>query len=407
MTDGGSGGALTNIPGANGPTLSINTSALGGLNVSYALMVGNGAGSTTSETTVLPINAASAPIVSEDTSPASPYTMFVGGAVKFTASFVGTLPISYQWLVDKGTGPTNIVGQTNETLWLASVSLADSGNYSLTANNSAGSSPSSGAQLTVVPVPTAPFTVNFQWHSTEDGNDVGDYSGAGIPGYGAGTFWNQVIGPVTNTVGTQQTWGVSNALADDGSTQTGFQWSVTDDGSWDWTSAPIIPLLDSGADAYYPTPQSFQFTLPSGIYNVIIFTCDGTQSTNRDSINVVTLNGITKTAAPTNDNAFVEGGTYLVFPDIAVTGTTLTGTWAAGNATQNLADINGAQLQYIGPIVSIDAIPVGNGQVRLQWSQGTLLQASEVTGPWTTNSATSPYTVTESNPQMFYKVVIP
>jgi hypothetical protein len=43
--------------------------------------------------------------------------------------------------------------------------------------------------------------------------------------------------------------------------------------------------------------------------------------------------------------------------------------------------------------------------LKLTWASGTLLQATNLLGPWTTNSAPSPYTVTPSAPQMFYKVL--
>ena len=45
-----------------------------------------------------------------------------------------------------------------------------------------------------------------------------------------------------------------------------------------------------------------------------------------------------------------------------------------------------------------------NGKLVLTWPSGTLLQAPTVTGPWTTNNATSPYTNTPSAPQEYYRV---
>ena len=47
-------------------------------------------------------------------------------------------------------------------------------------------------------------------------------------------------------------------------------------------------------------------------------------------------------------------------------------------------------------------------QFVLTWSYGTLLQATNVAGPWTTNTATQPYTVIISNaPSMFFKLSYP
>jgi hypothetical protein len=46
-------------------------------------------------------------------------------------------------------------------------------------------------------------------------------------------------------------------------------------------------------------------------------------------------------------------------------------------------------------------------QIELQWSTGVLLQATSLGGPWTTNAlATSPYFVTPTAPEMFYRVKV-
>jgi hypothetical protein len=45
-----------------------------------------------------------------------------------------------------------------------------------------------------------------------------------------------------------------------------------------------------------------------------------------------------------------------------------------------------------------------NGSLTLSWPTGTLLQATNLTGPWTTNNAPSPFTVTPAGPGMFYRV---
>jgi hypothetical protein len=43
----------------------------------------------------------------------------------------------------------------------------------------------------------------------------------------------------------------------------------------------------------------------------------------------------------------------------------------------------------------------------LTWSGGTLLQAPTLLGPWTTNSAPSPYTTAATNAAEFYKIKEP
>jgi hypothetical protein len=59
-------------------------------------------------------------------------------------------------------------------------------------------------------------------------------------------------------------------------------------------------------------------------------------------------------------------------------------------------------------IVSIKTLtiaPSGTGSLKLTWPQGLLLQSSSLTGPWTTNGATSPYILVPTTPQVFFKVL--
>jgi hypothetical protein len=50
-------------------------------------------------------------------------------------------------------------------------------------------------------------------------------------------------------------------------------------------------------------------------------------------------------------------------------------------------------------------IKLSNGTVMLTWPAGTLLEAGDLLGPWTTNVATSPLYVTPTNAHMFYRFV--
>jgi hypothetical protein len=55
-------------------------------------------------------------------------------------------------------------------------------------------------------------------------------------------------------------------------------------------------------------------------------------------------------------------------------------------------------------------INIGNsestpGSLTLSWSAGTLLEATNLLGPWVTNTAPSPYTVAPTNSHEFFKVV--
>ena len=82
--------------------------------------------------------------------------------------------------------------------------------------------------------------------------------------------------------------------------------------------------------------------------------------------------------------------------------------------TGNLYDVriyNYALTQ--GQIVTIGGVPppftsqVVGGQLVLTWPAGTLLQATNVLGPWTTNSSVSPATIDMTLPQQFFRVKVP
>jgi hypothetical protein len=58
----------------------------------------------------------------------------------------------------------------------------------------------------------------------------------------------------------------------------------------------------------------------------------------------------------------------------------------------------------VAPPVTLKIAPTGTGSLALRWSQGTLLQSTNVTGPWTTNTATSPCTFVPTKSQMYFRV---
>jgi hypothetical protein len=62
--------------------------------------------------------------------------------------------------------------------------------------------------------------------------------------------------------------------------------------------------------------------------------------------------------------------------------------------------------RLIVPIGTIILTPSGTGSLTLTWSQGTLLQAANLAGPWSANIAASPYTVKATNSQMFFKLLV-
>jgi hypothetical protein len=72
-----------------------------------------------------------------------------------------------------------------------------------------------------------------------------------------------------------------------------------------------------------------------------------------------------------------------------------------------LADV-GLGITPPPPPVTVDIAPTTGtpGSLTLTWSSGTLLQATNLTGPWTTNSTPSPAKIQATNSQMYFKVLV-
>jgi alpha-L-fucosidase len=56
------------------------------------------------------------------------------------------------------------------------------------------------------------------------------------------------------------------------------------------------------------------------------------------------------------------------------------------------------------PSLVLNCQPMAGGQLQLQWAQGSLLEATNLNGPWVTNSAASPFSVGATSGQKFFRV---
>ncbi len=155
---------------------------------------------------------------------ASPSTATVGGNAALSASFSGNLPISYQWQVannSAGTGATSLTGQTNTTLVLTNLQLADSGQYySLQASNNV--SPyianSSWLQLNVVALTPALqlLATNYDagsgvWTDSSGSGNNATYSGGTTPTLATSVTPNG--GSAVNIASTGGSFALTSALA--------------------------------------------------------------------------------------------------------------------------------------------------------------------------------------------------
>jgi hypothetical protein len=117
---------------------------------------------------------------------------------------------------------------------------------------------------------------------------------------------------------------------------------------------------------------------------------------------------IKATATNANSGAPIPAiafGNYLEFTNVAAAGGQIT-VQAETDGSTYRSPLNGFELVAVPP--ALTARVVGT-QIALKWSAGILLQASSLTGPWTTNTAAPPFAVTNNltAPQMFYRVMVP
>jgi hypothetical protein len=143
-----------NVVGATNTTLSL-ISVTTNSAANYDVVVTNVAGSVTSGVATLTVLVPPT-IAGQPTN----QTVVAGSNAVFGVTATGTAPLSYQWRKDG----TNVVGATNTTLSLISVSTNNAGIYSVVVTNIAGSVTSSNTTLTVTP---APGTVldHFVWNA--------------------------------------------------------------------------------------------------------------------------------------------------------------------------------------------------------------------------------------------------
>lgn len=144
----------TAISGATAPIL-----ALGGLQNadggSYQVTVSNSLGTVTSTSANLEILSIIVPPAI--TADPEKTTASVGTTAKFTVGATGSVPLSYQWMVNG----VAIAGATQATLTLPNVKLSDAGSYSVVVTNPFGSKTSISVPLTVSATAVAPI---FQFH---------------------------------------------------------------------------------------------------------------------------------------------------------------------------------------------------------------------------------------------------
>jgi len=198
----------TAISGATSATYSIatTTSSAG----SYSVVVTNSAGSITSGSATLTVNAAAvAPtIISQPTS----LTVTAGQSVSFSVTASGSATLTYQWRKNG----TAISGATSATYSIAATTTANAGSFTILVTNSAGSVTSGAAVLTVNPVIVAPVITSQPASLTVTAGQSASFS---VTASGSATLtyqWLKNGAPISSA--TSSTYAIATATAADAAT---------------------------------------------------------------------------------------------------------------------------------------------------------------------------------------------
>jgi len=387
----------------------------------------------------------------------------VGSYAAFYVTAFGSEPITYQWTqsTDGGNTFTNLPGQTNATLWLSNVQLAQDGNqYTVTVNGPFSSDSAGPATLYVQPrtefvpltgygaIVAADSPVAYWRLDEPDGSGtavdaVGSFDGtytagagtvlygvpAGIPkttdpavGLENGATVQVPFAPELNSVTTWsvETWVQPTSLGANGgdyrvvlSSEYHLYNATTPNQNDGW----YIYQQPNNTFAFVPLPANAFITAGSIVANNwyhLVITDDGVNFR-------FYVNGVLATAPYPASDFIANGaginadGTAAITPGLGNTVlgqrddfafNTFEGT-VDDTAIYNYA-LTPAQVYSHFIVATKISIATAGKQVVLTWPTGVLQQATSVAGPYTTvDGATSPYTNSVTGSSLFYRVFVP
>lgn len=392
--------------------------------------------------------------------------LFVGGTAHFVTAVDGSQPMTYQWQGGSGgvytnlTNGGNVSGANSPLLAIQNVSATNAGDYVLVATNAGGAVTSSVASISIVPRTgefyestvlslgglSAYYKLDETANPANGGVPAWDYFGGytGIYGSNVQNGFDGVVGPRP-----------SDGFAGFGSANSAILLSKTN------ACEITLPPLNLNTNAITITawinptnpPQPFDgivfcrgagtmvagldFTQTNGLgqtclgyhwndspdtygwnsglvppmnqWSFVALVIDPT--TANATIYLMNTNGVSSASNYTSNNLAVQA---FDAPTMIGNDPRLDSSLVFDGAIDNVAiyasALNTAQVQelYSGATgTSTMLTATRNGlNVQLSWPFGTLLESTSLTGPWTTNSATSPYQIAPVSPLKFYRVII-
>ncbi|HUG12815.1 MAG TPA: immunoglobulin domain-containing protein, partial [Opitutaceae bacterium] len=344
------------ISGATGSSFSITSATLANAGT-YSVVVSNSAGSATSNGAYLTINSSVvAPTITTQPSPAS---AIEGGSATFNVSASGTSPFSYQWRKDG----VAISGATASSLLLSSLTLAQSGTYSVVVSNSAGSATSNGASLTLSASVAAPtITTQPAAISVIEGSSVS----FNVSASGTSPFnyqWRKNGVAISGATGS--TFSITSATLANAGTYTvvvsNSAGSATSNGaSLTINSSVVAPTITT-----QPSPKSVAEGATVSFSVIASGTAPFTYQWQRNSVAIVGANGSSFSIAAVT---LADGGSYSVVV-----------TNSAGSASSSAAFLTVNVVAAVAPSITTQPSPVS----AIEGGNATFNVSASGTSPFT------------------------
>jgi hypothetical protein len=386
--------------------------------------------------------------------------VYAGNTARFTVTGInGSSPLTLQWQRDGQnlSNGGNISGATTATLTISNVAPANAGTYQLLVENPVSTTPSSNATLTVVtPVPgsyesqvlaNGPF-VFWKLDETNDpstgtavaydyvqglngtyqtgaengfdgilGPEAPEFAGFPTNNFALGTIANASESYVTASAGTLTTGSLTYAmwiyptgpvqnwaglLMDRSGPGEGLGFGGTSDGTG---------MTELGYTWNQNSTWSYDSYLypPANQWSFVAMVIEPTQAT----LYLINSNGVQTAVNAIAHDTEEFGVAWHIGDDAQGSAGSRTFPGSIADVSVYLSSLSSNQLMSlystgvgVAPTVTISTARAGAGNLTLTWSQGTLLESTNVAGPWTTVSGTSPYSVDETNASMFFKVKV-
>ena len=318
--------------------------------------------------------------------------------LNFTAPlFTGSQPISYQWQVSPnpdGSGTVNIPGATNATFKLSNPQVSNTGYYSLQASNSiSGSTPTNSAWVQLIVLPSTDSVIKWSAPVAINGLTVSQI--LCLPGtfVGAESFGDTSYVTV-EACGTNFLFdylGVVATLSDSlGPKPWVYPGPSTGDTNFD-------AVLGTDEEVYSGATITLNNLTVGQLYTVQLFGLNDTAGASRQgNYSIPTDPADVSASFMFGDNVYVVG------------------TFIATATTQQISIGLAGGTGYISSVIvraltgpPSPVIQQSGSNLQVNWSIGTLLQATNLTGPWITNAAPTPLTVAPTGSKMFFRVQLP